>query len=248
MRDNTVHHVIILGCGRSGTSIFGELFEHLAPYTYYSEPVIADLLAFDFSRPVAVKVPKESSGYPPSPGLSFPLATLLAEIPDPKSFYWIVRHPLDAVCSLRVGISNDWGHHPKPPDWRDWLEHPLVKRCAHHWNYINSMGYEQVRALARVKHFESMIQSPRRFANTICRDVGLDIEAHELALSEWAKRVQNTNNELFIEAKTSRNYSRADHQTRIDRWKENLSSEEIKSVTSMLQETANQFGYSLNQE
>ena len=51
---------------------------------------------------------------------------------------------------------------------------------------------------------------------------GLDIEAHESALAEWADRVQNTNNKKFVEAKTSRHYSRADHQTRIDRWKENL--------------------------
>ena len=43
MQDTTVHHVLILGCGRSGTSIFGELLEHLAPYTYYSEPAFADL-------------------------------------------------------------------------------------------------------------------------------------------------------------------------------------------------------------
>jgi hypothetical protein len=222
MKADTVHQVVILGCGRSGTSIFGELFEHLAPYTYYSEPSFAELLEFDFARPIAVKVPKESSDYPPTPGLSFPLAVLLAEIPDPKSFYWQVRHPLDTVCSLRVGISNGWGHHPKPPDWRDWLERPLIERCAHHWNYINSLGYEKVRALVRVKHFEAMIQSPRQFANIICREVGLDIEAHESALAEWADRVQNTNNKKFVEAKTSRHYSRADHQTRIDRWKENL--------------------------
>ena len=248
MKANTVHHVVILGCGRSGTSIFGELFEHLEPYTYFSEPFFAELLEFDFSRPIAVKVPKESSDYPPTPGLSFSLATLLAEIPDPKTLYWQVRHPLDAVCSLRVGISNDWGHHPKPLDWRDWLERPLVERCAHHWNYINSLGYEKIRALARVKHFEAMIQSPRRFADTICREVGLDIEAHVSALTEWADRVQNTNNEKFVEAKTSRYYSRDDHHNRIDRWKENLDRDEIKRVTSILQKTAKEFGYLLDQE
>jgi hypothetical protein len=98
-----------------------------------------------------------------------------------------------------------------------------------------------------VKHFEEMIRTPRRFANTICKEIGLDIEAHELALAEWANRVQNTNNEHFVEAKTFQNYSRADHQTRIDRWKENLSMEEIKRVIPILQKTAKQFGYSLHQ-
>jgi len=243
MEAATVHHVVILGCGRSGTSIFGELFEHLTPYTYHSEPPFAELLNLDFSQPIAVKVPKESAGYPTTPGLSFPLATLLAEIPDPKSFYWIVRHPLDTVCSLRVGISNDWGHHPKPPDWRDWLERPLVERCAHHWDYVNSLGYEQVRKFVSLKHFETMIRNPRQFADAICREVSLDIAAYDSALAQWADRVQNTNNEKFVEAKTSRHYSRADHKTRIGRWKENLDREEARRVTSIVQRTANAFGY-----
>jgi hypothetical protein len=143
MNADIVHHVVILGCGRSGTSIFGELFEHLAPYTYYSEPSFAELMEFDF---------------------------------------------------------------------------------------------------------EAMIQSPRQFANAICREVRLDIGAHESALAEWSNRIQNTNNEKFVEAKTSRHYSRADHHTRVDRWKENLNREDIRSVTSILQKTAKQFGYSLNQE
>ena len=46
MREGFPSHVIILGCGRSGTSIFGELFEHIPGYMYYSEPpfdVVVDL-------------------------------------------------------------------------------------------------------------------------------------------------------------------------------------------------------------
>ena len=245
MRDYKPHHVIILGCGRSGTSIFGELFEHLAPYTYYSEPDFDDLLQFDYSRPVAVKVPRENADYPATPGLSFPLAKLMAKIPEPKSFYWQIRHPLDAVCSLRVGISKNWGHHPKPPDWQDWLERSLIERCSHHWNYINSLGYKQVSSLARVKYFEEMIRSPRGFANEVCREIGLDIRIHDPDLNAWASRVQNTNNEHFVEAKTSRHYSRADHRTRIDRWKENLSNEEVNSSIHIVYNTAKQFGYSL---
>jgi hypothetical protein len=246
MKERRLNHVIILGCGRSGTSIFGELFEHLSPYTYFSEPPFDKLLRSDFTHPIAVKVPRESTNHPPSAGLSFPLATLLAEIPDPKSIYWQVRHPLDTICSLRVGISQNWGHHPKPPDWQDWLERPLIERCAHHWNHINSVGYEQIRAIARVKHFENMIRKPRQFADAICREINLDIEIIDVALAKWANRVQDTNNEHFVEARTSQNYSRPDHLTRIDRWKENLTREDIKRVIPMLQKTVETFGYSLN--
>jgi hypothetical protein len=72
------------------------------------------------------------------------------------------------------------------------------------------------------------------------------IETNDVAFAQWARRVQDTNNEHFVEAKTSQNYSRPDHRTRIDRWKENLNREDIKSVVPMLQMTAETFGYSLN--
>jgi len=99
---------MILGCGRSGTSIFGELFDGLANYTYESEPPFSSILSADFSLPLAFKVPQESSNHPSKPGLSFPLDELLNVAPTTK-FFWIIRHPLDAICSLKVGISNNWG-------------------------------------------------------------------------------------------------------------------------------------------
>lgn len=241
-------HVVILGCGRSGTSIFGELFEHLSAYTYFSEPPFGEYLKADFGRPVAVKVPAEDPAFVSTPGLSFPLETLLAEVPAPRRFFWAVRHPLDTICSLRPGISNNWGHHPKPPDWEDWLERPLVERCAHHWAYLNSVGYSAVADLAVIKRFEDMIRDPRGFANTLCEDVGLSAVECEEQLSAWAQRVQNTNNKNFVEAKTSRNYSRPDHSTRVMRWKENLTADEVEALIPMVEQASGQFGYDLRAE
>lgn len=248
MSNTDIHHVIILGCGRSGTSIFGELFDHLSPFTYYSEPDLAELLAFDFASPVAVKVPKESPGYEPTPGLSFPLEQLLSTIADPIRIYWQVRHPLDTICSLRVGISQNWGHHPKPPDWQNWLDRPLIERCAHHWSYLNSVGFGQVQHLVKVTYFEEMIQNPLKFATSISQDVGLDPLEHQVALEEWAQRVQNTNNKQFVEAETSKAYSRPDHQVRIGRWKENLSIADVETVLPIIEKTADRFGYLLASE
>ena len=239
------HHVIILGCGRSGTSIFGELFEHLAPYTYYSEPPFATLTTLDYTSPVAVKVPEESIGFPPTAGLSFPLETLLATVPEPRKIYWQLRHPLDTICSLRVGIAQHWGHHPRPPDWQDWLDRPLLERCAHHWNYINSVGYAQVNALTTITRFEDMIEDALKFAQQICREVAVEPTVHQLSLETWARRVQNTNNRQFVEAKTSQAYSRPDHTVKVDRWKENLSQEEVAQVLPIIQATAERLGYLL---
>jgi len=236
--------VLILGCGRSGTSIFGELFEHLPIYTYYSEPIFANLYDFEYHQSIAIKIPKESVGFPPDKGLSFPLKTLFKIIPN-LVIFWQVRHPLDTICSLKVGISRNWGHHPKPPDWRDWLSEPLVKRCAHHWNYLNSVGYQQVAHLAILTRFEDMIQQPRIFAENVCRQSGLDTAIYQEEIKAWAKRVQNTNNKDFIEAITSRPYSTNDHHVRVGRWKENMTVEDKILIAPLIQKTAKVFDYSL---
>ena len=97
MTANGFPPVMILGCGRSGTSIFGELFESVAGYQYKSEPAFSEVVETDFQTPWAFKVPRESEGYPPDPGLSFPLATLRRRVPA-MHYFWIVRHP--ARCDL----------------------------------------------------------------------------------------------------------------------------------------------------
>jgi hypothetical protein len=235
-------HVMVLGCGRSGTSIFGELFDGLGDYAYRSEPPFSEVAAADFSRPTAYKVPHESDGFIATPGLSFPVGEYLARAPGAKVF-WVVRHPLDAICSLRVGIDNSWGHHPRPPDWTDWLHRPLLERCAHHWAFLNTAGFSQVEALAVVVQFECMITEPLAFAREICALVGADAPAAADHLGLWAARVQDTNNAAFVEAQTSRGYSRPDHARRVGRWRENLSPDEAQSIWPIVQEAAMRFGY-----
>lgn len=233
---------MILGCGRSGTSIFGELFDGLAGYAYTSEPHFADLLHADFTRPRAFKVPRESEGLPAKPGLSFPLGALLTKAPHTK-FFWIVRDPLDAICSLRVGISHGWGHHPRPPDWRAWLGRPLVERCAHHWAFLNHAGYAQIADLATVARFETMLREPRSFARSVCAQVGVDPDQESAAVEAWAARVQNTNSPAFVEAITSRGYSRPDHEVRVGRWRQNLTDEEVDRAWPIAEKAAKAFGY-----
>lgn len=236
-------HVLILGCGRSGTSIFGELFDHLPAYTYHSEPAFDLLEHLDYSTPKAVKVPRESEAFPPDPGLSFPLQTLYRFMPEPRQLFWQVRHPLDTIASLKVGISRNWGHHPRPPDWERWLADPLVARCAHHWQYINSSGFTSVAGEVIISRFEDMLREPLAFAVKTVRSLGMDPKLETLPIEEWARRVQDTNNSDFVEAKTSRSYSTRDHSVRIGRWRENLTAEDLDIVLPMVAETAARFGY-----
>ncbi len=239
-------HVLILGCGRSGTSIFGELFEQLSCYRYYSEPAYANLKKLDYSQPQAVKVPKESAGYRSTAGLSFPLDDLLATVPGELQVYWQVRHPLDTICSLRVGISRNWGHHPRPNDWQEWLDKSLLEQCAYHWNYINTIGFEKVESIVAISRFEDMIADPLGFAYYIAKQLEVEISAHQSELEAWARRVQNTNNKDFVEAKTSRPYSTTDHQVRVGRWRENLTQEQVECVLPLIHTTMEAFNYRVN--
>ena len=202
-------------------------------------------LNFDFSTPIAVKVPRKSEGFSPTTGLSFPLKVLLERVPN-ITIFWQVRHPLDTICSLKVGISKNWGHHPQPPDWQDWLTEPLIKRCAHHWNYLNTVGFDQVKKLATITKFESMIYDAAGFAKQVSQIIGLDTTKYQAAIDGWAKRVQNSNNKDFNEAKTSQAYSTNDHKVKVGRWKENMTETEKDLISPMIEATSTTFGYSLS--
>ncbi len=242
---NQPSHICILGCGRSGTSIFGEFFQHLPMYTYYSEPPFSNLKDFDYSNPIAFKVPTPSDQQGSSFGLPFRMEQLWEVLPEPRVIFWQVRHPLDAICSLRVGIAKDWGHHPRPHDWQQWLEKPLLQRCAHHWNYINTRGYDQLKDVAVVNRFEEMILATEQAAHRICESASIDFSQYESFLRPWIDRVQDENNDRFIEAETSRSYSRPDHQKKVGRWEENLTEDEIASILPLIREGARNFGYVL---
>ncbi len=100
------------------------------------------------------------------------------------------------------GLEKNRGHRPKPPDWRDWLRRPLIEQYAHHWAFINAVGFAEVSELATVVRFEDVVLKPKESARRICDMLGP--QDRDRALGEWARRVQNTNNIDFVEAKTSR--------------------------------------------
>lgn len=238
------HHVMILGCGRSGTSIFGELFEQLSAYQYWSEPDYAMLKHVDYATPTAVKVPRENPDYPTDTGLSFPLQDWLNHVADPKTIFWQLRHPLDTICSLRVGIAKNWGHHPKPPDWQDWLDKPLLDRCAHHWLYINTVGYAQVEAVAQISRYEDLLADKGHFVERLARQLAWS-EQELVEAKVWTERVQNTHNEKYVEAKTSSAYSTQDHSVKVGRWRENLSQAEAERLWEKVAPVAERFGYQM---
>lgn len=242
---NKPQHVCILGCGRSGTSIFGELFKALPTYTYLSEPDLGTLNKTDFHQPVAIKVPRPGPEDTTSPGLPFLWPDFMQLFPSPPVLFWQVRHPLDTICSLKIGIARNWGHHPRPHDWQSWLSKPLEQQCAHHWNYLNTTGYLQIKEKANISHFEDLVADPLQHARRCLELAGMKFEEVRGEVATWAQRVQDANNEKFVEAECSRPYSTKDHKRKVGRWKENLSLEEVINVLPLIEEGAEHFGYKL---
>jgi hypothetical protein len=237
-------HVVILGCGRSGTSIFGELFEHLPGYRYLFEPPFAALGKIDWSAgPVATKVPKRPPGEATTDGLPFALDELLAIIPEPRIFYWQIRHPYDAVCSLQPGISEGWSHNPRPPDWTEWLDKPVVMRCARHWQYINEVGFKAAQEFVRRTRYEDMVDDPIGFARQKCEEIG--VGADVVGAAQWAALVSNRKASDSYEAKHQVRWSRQDHKRRVERWRENLSSSDIEMIAPIVRAAGRLHGYAI---
>lgn len=238
-------NVIVLGCGRSGTSIFGELFEALPQYTYLFEPSLSDLAGADYlSGPVATKGPRRSDAGGHSNGLPFVLADLYDIVPAPRLIYWVVRNPLDCISSLRPGILEDWSHVPRPDNWRQLLREAPVMRCAAHWTNINIAGFGQVADVARVIKYEVLIGNPLALASQILADLGLAEDLASLQASQgWAARVNDLPG--TDEAARQTYWMTRDHSVHVGRWRENLAPSEVESVRHLVAEPARRFGYVL---
>ncbi|MCB1039646.1 MAG: sulfotransferase domain-containing protein [Acidimicrobiales bacterium] len=228
--------VLVLGCGRSGTSIFGELFESLPGYRYLSEPPVDVLRSSTGAPALATKVPH----VPDAAAAQERVATMVGAMDDPIVI-WVVRHPLDAIASLRVGIADGWGHHPRPTDWEQWLDRPLVERCAHHWATVNTVEWESARRhIRRVQRYEAMVTDPECTAREVAALVGTSPDE---ATERWWRRVRDRDDEHYVEARTSRRRSRPDHTVRVGRWRENLSPADISAVAPIVAEAAALHGY-----
>ncbi len=180
-----------------------------------------------------------------TPGLPFVLEELLQIVPQPRVIFWQIRHPLDAICSLRPGITEGWKHNPKPADWIEWLGKPVILQCARHWQNINETGYLAVKDVAKVMRYEDLVSDPHRFAQSVCEATGLDAAAHASDIDAWAASVGNAKSPESYEAARQVHWSRQDHTVRVERWRENLTASEIASVRPVVKGAALMLGYDL---
>jgi hypothetical protein len=242
--------VVILGCARSGTSILGEFFEKFPGYHYQFEPHLDSnnysATISTFPSPFALKRPKLSHDATSdrTHGLAFHWPTLFAALPTYHIVIWIVRHPLDTVCSLRPGILNEWNHSPRPPNWQELRKLPWEEQCATHWAYINGRGFNAVNHVAKIIRYENMVGDSIGTARQLCDWIGwTDTIPKEII--EWAKSIGNKKGETQYEAKLQTRWSENNHLRRVGRHRENLNDEQRARIRSILQTEASLFNYDL---
>lgn len=242
---NSKHNIIILGSGRSGTSITGELFEYLPEYEYMFESQLVNFpphSIIDENKQLVIKLPK--GGERISEGLAFDLDELLSKFKNPIKIIWIVRNPLDTICSLKPGIEDNWSHYPRPPHYKELLDKPWYIKGAYHWDYINSRGYETVQDYGPILiiKYEDLLKNTKRTVSRILKFVNSPMNIADL--SKYIDRITNHTKGSY-QAKFQVQWFRKDHNKRINRYKENMKHEEIVQSNKIVKDTARTFGYSI---
>lgn len=236
-------NVVLWGCPRSGTSLFLEFFEALG-YSTYFEPgmdfVTHSLLpeaAARNGRPWAIKNPIDVGGYR-TPGLACDVRDLRAALGSDYVSVWLVRHPLDAICSLRKGL-NQWHHQPIPPGYLNLSNAQVDERGVGMWLYVNGEGRRAVNPDLTVR-YEDLIAEPVQEVARIATAIGDTFPA--TITNAFARRVSGTSgvHEAAHQARWI-----TPHRNHIGRWREDMNIEQLQYAVTALGSMPADFSYSL---
>jgi hypothetical protein len=238
-------NVIIFGCPRSGTSLFLEMFETLGWRTYFEPGMdfVLQHVATDTIGPNDTKRPDEWAIKNPvdhyyTPGLTCQLPDLEKAFPDALKI-WIMRHPLDTICSLRPGLEKRWAHQPYPPFWKELMTKPVDVRAAELWAYCNGIGFSSLKADLHIK-YEDLLAFPERAAREVCLVAGRPGVEGDIA--KFVKRV--TNQSGVHEAAHQGQWTRS-HATHIGRWDDEMTFAQYRMVRPIIKDLADKHGYDL---
>lgn len=234
-------NIIILGSGRSGTSILGELFGYLPAFNYLFEPLLEDIPNHPNDKRICIKVPK--GGKSLTKGLACDMDELVNILGKNTKIIWIIRNPLDTICSLKPGIEDNWNHNPKPPNYKKIFNKPWHIKCAHHWNYINSVGFKSASIYGPILivRYEDLIIESKETISQILAFISSKTSIEDLTL--YMEKLQNNTSHSY-HAKFQIHWFRNNHKTRINRYKENMTEKEISETYAIIKKTASNFGYS----
>lgn len=237
-------HVVIFGCPRGGTSIMGEMFEHVAGFDYYFEPGM-DWLSHAAGR-WAVKNPVDLGGGDwrtasarRTPGLPCNLVELREAFP--ARYIWIVRHPLDNALSLVPGLTQSWNHPPEPPNWRALMTEPVITRGLWLWRWFHGVGYRNLRVAGispLLVRYEDLVHDPRAVVDRTLAFV----QASELPSMQWYVNSVADDTSGY-QAKCQERWVTHDHSRRVERWRTQMLPEDVARVWPVVADLAEAFGY-----
>lgn len=211
--------VAVLGCGRSGTSIVGELFK-MSRLKYFFEPPM-DTVRELGGRKIAVKNPTDPLRR--TRGLQCDIEEL-DEILSPR-YIWVIRNPLDTVASLEPIVRENrlgfWSEHDTYRSKLEWYELAAV-----HWNMVNAIGYSSVPSPLVVR-YEDLILQTKPTVNKILQWCGLKDGRWT---RRYIKKVTNVSgrNEVQEQLRWHKRHSR-----HVGRWQESLSEEQAVRVLQL---------------
>lgn len=247
-------HVVIAGCPRSGTSILGELFETHPDFKFYFEPAVRAIeerrwpethrwamknpIIFPEDRPADLNLRIRDAISRRTPGLAFNVEQIETLVPGVR-FVWIMRHPLDTVSSLIPGLSKDWMHPPRPPNWLKLMQQKPYVRAAEYWNWFNSLGYESlIDRDPLVVRYERLVMRTREVVGEVLTHVEAPWPDE---MEGYIERV--TNDPKGYQAQHQSRWSREGHSFHIERWRDSLLLEQAQHAWMIVEDTALKHGY-----
>lgn len=239
-----MHHAVIMGCPRSGSSILGELFEYLPGYQYMFEPEQSLVEKWFQDNPtghVAVKFPK---GTPSILGCPCDWTRYWGVSRKPLQVIWIVRDPRDCVPSLLPGTISNWKLGLRPGDDasvvydgdENW------QGASNTWNVVNSKVWNHILEISEqvphVVRYEELVGK----TDEVVRELLSLLEYEEsVDIVPYCERV--TNFAGVSEAAVQTIWTRRVHSIRVGRWRQHVHERHLKIIRNTCSVTAKKFGY-----
>ncbi|UCD38063.1 MAG: sulfotransferase [Fidelibacterota bacterium] len=260
-----MRYAFLIGVARSGTSILGELIASHPEVKYifevhpiwelggegengshrltelHAKPYVANWIRKWFStqaepgRLLLEKNPRNSLRVP----------YLNAIFPAGKIIH-IVRDGRDAACSMVPGCGGEQWSHLKPPSWQQFFhQYQGVIRCAHAWREAISIALDD---LAKVDHlqvrYEDLVQTPADVAREVLAYLELDANPE---VDSFCNNIQNSTADSY-HAGVQTMWYRENHSVRVQRYRENMTAEELRTVNTLLAPILQKLGYPLDGE
>ena len=258
--------VFLVGCARSGTSIFGEALAAHPDVAYFFElsPMWNAALpprddhrlersdaTPDVARSVYESLAREAGGVDGDVLLEKnPKHVLRVAFLD-RLFPWarllhILRDGRDTVASLMFRNRGErWGH-LEVPGWRELLErHPEKNhvRCAYQWRDAVVTARREGRALGEDRYlevrYEDLVREPRKTLRRTLEFLGLSPASE---VDGFCEKVQDETAGSYHARRQVRHYVE-NHRRRLGRYRENLGEEEQDEVLAVCGDLLRELGY-----